>query len=364
MQRLPAADRRPGATGDCRYRWWASTKTLLAAAQPAVRLSTISTRTRWRRCSTPPAPRATPKGVYFTHRQLVLHTLNARGHLGAYEGQPLLRSDDVYMPDHADVPRACVGRALRRHHAGDQAGVPRPLRARTAWCGLYREEKVTFSHCVPTILQMMLNCEQGAAHRFQRLEDPPRRQRADLAVLASQGQRHGMLIDSGYGMSETCPLLSLTHLRDADLAVHPGRAVRPADQDRRAGARWSTCDRRCRGQCHAPRRRVAGRNRGARTLADPRLSAASRRKAPSCGTTAGCTPVTWPRSTAMGGVEIKDRIKDVIKTGGEWISSLALENLISRHRGGERRSRWWASPDEQWGERPMALVVRAQTGSP
>lgn len=39
-----------------------------------------------------------PKGVYFTHRQLVLHTLNAVGTLGVYQGMPLLRSDDVYMP--------------------------------------------------------------------------------------------------------------------------------------------------------------------------------------------------------------------------------------------------------------------------
>lgn len=39
-----------------------------------------------------------PKGVHFTHRQLVLHTLNGEVTLGSYEVQPLLRSDDVYMP--------------------------------------------------------------------------------------------------------------------------------------------------------------------------------------------------------------------------------------------------------------------------
>jgi len=59
---------------------------------------------------------------------------------------------------------------------------------------------------------------------------------------------------------------------------------------------------------------------------------------------------------AMGGVEIKDRIKDVIKTGGEWISSLELESLISEHTA-VMSVAVVGIVDEQWGERPMALVV-------
>lgn len=55
-------------------------------------------------------------------------------------------------------------------------------------------------------------------------------------------------------------------------------------------------------------------------------------------------------------MEIKDRIKDVIKTGGEWISSLELENLISEHPVVASVA-VVGIPDEQWGERPMALVV-------
>jgi fatty-acyl-CoA synthase len=59
---------------------------------------------------------------------------------------------------------------------------------------------------------------------------------------------------------------------------------------------------------------------------------------------------------AMGGVEIKDRIKDVIKTGGEWISSLELENLLSQHPA-VMSVAVVGIADEQWGERPMAMVV-------
>ncbi len=61
-------------------------------------------------------------------------------------------------------------------------------------------------------------------------------------------------------------------------------------------------------------------------------------------------------STSMGGVEISDRIKDVIKTGGEWISSLELESLISEHQA-VLSVAVVGIADEQWGERPMALVV-------
>jgi fatty-acyl-CoA synthase len=65
---------------------------------------------------------------------------------------------------------------------------------------------------------------------------------------------------------------------------------------------------------------------------------------------------------ARGVVEIKDRIKDVIKTGGEWISSLDLENLISQHAAVASVA-VVGIPDAQWGERPLALVVCAPGAS-
>ena len=58
----------------------------------------------------------------------------------------------------------------------------------------------------------------------------------------------------------------------------------------------------------------------------------------------------------MGFIDIRDRIKDVIKTGGEWISSLDLEDLISRHAA-VREVAVVGIADPQWGERPFALLV-------
>jgi fatty-acyl-CoA synthase len=57
-----------------------------------------------------------------------------------------------------------------------------------------------------------------------------------------------------------------------------------------------------------------------------------------------------------GYLQITDRVKDVIKTGGEWISSLQLEDIISQHPAVSEAA-VIGIPDEKWGERPMALVV-------
>jgi acyl-CoA synthetase (AMP-forming)/AMP-acid ligase II len=56
---------------------------------------------------------------------------------------------------------------------------------------------------------------------------------------------------------------------------------------------------------------------------------------------------------------ITDRIKDVVKSGGEWISSLAIEDIISQYPGVSEVA-VIGIPDEKWGERPLALIVLQQ----
>jgi fatty-acyl-CoA synthase len=60
-----------------------------------------------------------------------------------------------------------------------------------------------------------------------------------------------------------------------------------------------------------------------------------------------------------GYLKITDRVKDVIKSGGEWISSLTLEDIVSRHPAVSEVAAI-AVPDEKWGERPMVLIVLAE----
>ncbi|KPG92017.1 long-chain fatty acid--CoA ligase [Pseudomonas sp. RIT-PI-q] len=294
-----------------------------------------------------------PKGVYFTHRQLVLHTLNAVGTLGVYQGLPLLRSDDVYMPItpmfhvHAwGVPYVATLMGLKQVYPGRYE--PNSL------VRLYREERVTFSHCVPTILQMILGCEAAADSRFDGWKMLLGGSALTLGI-ASEASAKGIQVHSGYGMSETCPILCTTYLRDEDL-----EKSRQAQLPKRikTGTPVPMVDLKI---VDANGNAVAhdGESLGEIVVRAPWLTQGYL-KEPEKG--AELWQGGWLHTgdmasiDAMGGVEIKDRIKDVIKTGGEWISSLELENLLSQHPA-VMSVAVVGIVDEQWGERPMALVI-------
>ncbi|KAB0500273.1 fatty acid--CoA ligase [Pseudomonas vancouverensis] len=294
-----------------------------------------------------------PKGVYFSHRQLVLHTLNAVGTLAAYQGQPLLRSDDVYMPItpmfhvHAwGVPYVATLMGIKQVYPGRYE--PNSL------VRLYREEKVTFSHCVPTILQMILNCEQGKATRFDGWKMLLGGSALTLGI-ASEASAKGMVVHAGYGMSETCPLLCLTYLRDPDLELSTAAQLPIRIK---TGTPVPMVDLKI---VDANGQDVAhdGESLGEIVVRAPWLTQGYLKEP---GKGAELWDNGWLHTGDMasvdtlGCVEIKDRIKDVIKTGGEWISSLELESLISEHPA-VMSVAVVGIVDEQWGERPMAMVV-------
>ncbi|WP_460141805.1 fatty acid--CoA ligase [Pseudomonas sp. S2_E01] len=294
-----------------------------------------------------------PKGVYFSHRQLVLHTLNAAGTLGAYQGQPLLRSDDVYMPItpmfhvHAwGVPYVATMMGLKQVYPGRYE--PNTL------VRLFREEQVSFSHCVPTVLQMILNCEEGSKTRFEGWKMLIGGSALPLGI-ASEASARGMRVHAGYGMSETCPLLCLTHLRDDDLAqpmteqlltrIKTGTPIPLVD--------LKIIDARGQEVAHD------GESLGEVVVRAPWLTQGylkEREKGAELWQGGWLHTGDMASIDPQGCVEIKDRIKDVIKTGGEWISSLELESLISEHPA-VMSVAVVGIADEQWGERPMAMVV-------
>jgi plasmid stabilization system protein ParE len=73
------------------------------------------------------------------------------------------------------------------------------------------------------------------------------------------------------------------------------------------------------------------------------------------------TPKMSASSTAHGYLKLVDRIKDVIRTGGEWVSSIELESIISQHPGVAEVA-VIGMPDAKWGERPAAVVVARTAG--
>src|SRR5499426_2692507 len=151
-----------------------------------------------------------PKGVYFSHRQLVLHTLAGMAALGsATEGQRFHRAD-VYMPItpmfhvHAwGIPYIATVMGVKQVYPGRYA--PDLL------LRLIETEKVTFSHCVPTILHMLLNCPESRdvdLTGFKMVIGGS----ALPKGLARAALARGIDIFAGYGMSETCPILTLAQL--------------------------------------------------------------------------------------------------------------------------------------------------------
>lgn len=294
-----------------------------------------------------------PKGVYFSHRQLVLHSLAGMAALGSAASQGRLHRDDVYMPItpmfhvHAwGLPYVATLMGIKQVYPGRY--LPGQLLA------LIAREKVTFSHCVPTILHMLLGHPSAADTDLSGWKVViggaalPR-------ALAQQALARGIDIFGGYGMSETCPLLTLaqidaTALGGSDEALSlrtkagipvPLVDLRIVDEDMHDVAHDGVAT----GEVVV---RAPWLTQG--YLHNPDASAAL---------WAGGYLHTGDIGNidAAGYLRVADRIKDVIKTGGEWISSLALEDIIALHPAVNEVAVIGIT-DRKWGERPLPLVVR------
>lgn len=299
-----------------------------------------------------------PKGVAFSHRQLVLHTLACNAPFGVTR-QRGLGVEDVYMPltpmfhVHAwGVPYIATMLGLKQVYPGRyEPGMILKLRA---------QEGVSFSHCVPTILQMLLT---GADQTGADLSDwfMIIGGAALTPALYREARRKGMELVAGYGMSETAPTLSIARRRRGEEAgleadattltmagvpvplvsariVGEGMADRPADGEARGElvirAPWLT-------QSYT---------------GDPEASQALWR--------GGWLHTQDVASIdAQGHIQIRDRLKDVIKTGGEWICSLSIEELIAGVEGVAEVAVIGVS-DARWGERPIAVAVARPDSAP
>ncbi|MEJ2038858.1 MAG: fatty acid--CoA ligase [Desulfosarcinaceae bacterium] len=294
-----------------------------------------------------------PKGVHFTHRQLVLHTLALALALGAYDNIGRFRSNDVYMPI---TPMFHV-------HAWGLPYVATLLGARQIYPGKYEPamllklivtEKVTFSHCVPTILQMLVNSpavKDLDLSRWKVIIGGSALSRG----LAKAAQDLGITVYTGYGMSETCPVISLATPKPFMLDWDGDRLL---DVVCKSGVPIPLVEF----EVMDPQGEVLphdGVSTGEVVMRTPWLTK-SYFKAPE--KTAGLWYDGWLHSGDVGHIDgqgylqVTDRIKDVIKSGGEWISSLDLENIMSQHEA-VLESAAIGVRDEKWGERPLMLVV-------
>ena len=294
-----------------------------------------------------------PKGVHFSHRQLVLHTLGVATCVGSAAANGRLHREDVYMPItpmfhvHAwGFPYIATLLGLKQVYPGKY--MPGTL------LQLIRDEKVTFSHCVPSIMQMLLShpgSEDIDLGGWKVLIGGS----AMSPALAQASLKRGIDVLTGYGMSETCPVLSIAHLASADLQSSPEQQ---ATLRCKTGLPLPLVDLRI---VTPEMTDVAhdGNSTGEMVVRAPWLTQSYLQAAQA-------SEELWiggylhtqdiGNIDARGYVKITDRIKDVIKTAGEWTSSLQLEDVVSKHEAVHEVA-VIGVPDEKWGERPLALVV-------
>lgn len=294
-----------------------------------------------------------PKGVFFSHRQLVMHTYGMLANMAGYHSQAQISSKDIYMPM---TPMFHV-------HAWGVPYVMTLLGAKQVYPGRYEPEmllklimgeKVTFSHCVPTIMHMLVSSpaiKQFNLSGWKVIIGGSALPRG----LCREALKLGINIWAAYGMSETCPLLTAATLKPYMLEWSEEEQIKM----------------RCRTGRPAPNVYLQ--------IWDP-----EGKPLPHDGQSTGEVVVRAPWLTqgyvkdpekseelwqggwlhtgdigyvdTEGYLQITDRLKDVIKSGGEWISSLTLEDIISQHEAVSEAAAIGV-PDEKWGERPMVLVV-------
>ena len=294
-----------------------------------------------------------PKGVFFSHRQLVLHSLVLAGSMAAAPVQGRLHRSDIYMPItpmfhvHAwGLPFIATMLGLKQVYPGRYA--PASLLA------LQQAEGVTFSHCVPTLLQMLLTSAEATDIDLRGWKIVIGGAALPKALVHSALER-GIDIFAGYGMSETCPVLSIAQLTEEQLADESAQMV---EARTRAGRPVPLVDLRIVDAEMKPLPRD-GKSAGEIVVRAPWLTQAYSGDPASSAMLweggylhTGDVGVLHPDGT----LQITDRVKDLIKTGGEWISSLEIEDLISQLEGVSEVA-VIAVPDLRWGERPLAVVV-------
>ncbi|WP_186474562.1 fatty acid--CoA ligase [Psychrobacter sp. KCTC 72983] len=294
-----------------------------------------------------------PKGVFFTHRQIVLQTMASTlaSALNA-EGQGA-RYDDVYMPMtplfhvHAWCwPYGATMIGLNQVYPG------RYLAPKLV--DLIEEHKVTLSHGVPAILQMLLKEMAERGRKFENLKLLLGGSKLNEG-LAKAAIECGIEFMSGFGMSESCPVLSRAVFDDKteSMTLEDNLNYRCLSGSPIMLVSMEIWDEN--GQPQP----MDGESTGELVIRAPWLTQ-SYFKNPDAGN--ALWKGGWMHTqdiaciSADGTLSITDRLKDVIKSGGEWVSSLEVETILSFHPSVADIA-VIGVPDARWGERPLALVV-------
>ncbi|WP_245550639.1 long-chain-fatty-acid--CoA ligase [Nocardia niigatensis] len=292
-----------------------------------------------------------PKGVVYSHRALVLHSLAAAlpDQLGVSARDTLLPVVPMFHANAWGLPYAA---AL----LGARLVLPGPLLDPVSVLDLLAGERVTMTAGVPTVWMGMLAALDAEPRRWDlgRLDRLVVGGAAVPRALLEGYDRHGLTVIQAWGMTETAPLGSVARLPE-DLDAHPVEA-QVAFRVRQGIA--------------VPFMEIRARDENGELIdwddtAMGELEVRGPWVASAYHNGQGAdsfTPDGWFRTGDIvridhrGCLRICDRAKDLVKSGGEWISSVDLENHLMAHPA-VAEAAIIAIPDHRWGERPLAVVA-------
>ena len=293
-----------------------------------------------------------PKGVVYTHRGLFLHSLAC-----AAADMMGIREEDVVMPVVPMFHANAWGSPFVAVWMGSKLVLPGRRLDPGSLAGLIEQERVTITLGVPTIWLGLLQLLEGGAKydlsslRFLLVGGSA----APEGMIRSFREKYGLYVQHAYGMTETTPLATLTriksYLKDAPAdrfykvaakqgVIAPGLEMKVVDEAGRE-VPWD------------------GKTMGELCLRGPWIAKEYYREPER---SAEAIRDGWLHTGDIvtvdeeGYIFIMDRSKDLVKSGGEWISSVDLENTIMAHPA-VAEATVIGIPHEKWQERPLACVV-------
>jgi len=282
-----------------------------------------------------------PKGVVYSHRSTVLHTL-----LTNLADGPGLRERDTALPIVPMFHANAWGLPYAAAMAGSKLVLPGPKMDPASLAGLIESEKVTFSAAVPTIWQGIAQLDPAPdLHTIERIMCGG--SAVPESLMRLYDERFGVQVVQAWGMTETSPMASVSRVpadRDLDARSDEAYAIR-ATQGRVVPLVDYRVDEESGGELQVRGPTIAASYYNDETGAEK------------------FTGDGWLRTGDVAEVQdgaiikLVDRTKDLVKSGGEWISSVELENEIMGHPD-VLEAAVVAIADERWGERPCACVVK------
>ncbi len=303
-----------------------------------------------------------PKGVVYSHRSTILHTL-----VGCLADIWGLKGTDVVLPVTPMFHANCWGLPYAAVMLGVKLVFPGPHLHPEDLLDLMQLEPPTLSLGVPTIWMSLIQAYDRG------LTDHPGRWKLPQGMRSLVGgaavpealirafDKHGIWILQGWGMTETSPLATVSYpkaeLKNASMDERYRRAAM-------AGVPVPLVDLRIQDD-DGQTRPWDGHSAGEIQVRGPFITA-SYHEVPIEADK--FTSDGWLRTgdvatvDTMGFLKITDRTKDLIKSGGEWISSVDLENALMAYPA-IAEAAVIAIPDEKWSERPLACIVM-KSGQP